>query len=94
MLVYNLNCWLMLFNRDEEATAKTLGHTTLATARLKVRFLATRIWSHVGRVGGSYSESYGERPVFERLMIRLRAVVATQDAFAPDSGLALLSCAH
>jgi hypothetical protein len=83
MLAYNLNCWLMLFNRDEEATAETLGHTTLATARLKFLFLAARIWSHAGRVGVSYSESYAERTVFDRLMTRLRAVVATQDAFAP-----------
>ena len=35
MLAYNLNCWLMLFNREEEATVETLGHTTLATARLR-----------------------------------------------------------
>ena len=44
MLAYNLNCWLMLFNREEEATVETLGHTTLATARLRFLFLAARIW--------------------------------------------------
>ena len=33
MLAYNLNCWLMLFNREEEAKVETMRHTTLATAR-------------------------------------------------------------
>jgi hypothetical protein len=80
MLAYNLNCWLMLFNREEQTTVETLGHTTLATARLKFLFLAARIWSHAGRVGVSYSESYAERAVFDRLMTRLRAVMTT---FAP-----------
>ena len=28
MLAYNLNCWLMLFNREEQAKVETLGHTT------------------------------------------------------------------
>jgi hypothetical protein len=35
MLAYNLNCWLMLFNREEHAKVETLQHTTLATARLR-----------------------------------------------------------
>jgi len=35
MLAYNLNCWLMLFNREEQAKVETLKHTTLATARLR-----------------------------------------------------------
>ena len=30
MLAYNLNCSLMLFNREEEAKVETLKHTTLA----------------------------------------------------------------
>jgi hypothetical protein len=34
MVAYNLNCWLMLFNREEEVQVATLQHTTLATARL------------------------------------------------------------
>ena len=48
MLAYNLNCWLMLFNREEEAKAAALGHTTLATTRLKFLFLAAKIWRHAG----------------------------------------------
>ena len=65
----------MLFNREETDDGRShCGHTTLATARLKFLFLAARIWSHAGRVGVSYSESYAERPVFDRLMTRLRAV--------------------
>jgi len=31
MLAYNLNCWLMLFSREPQATAAELLHTTLAT---------------------------------------------------------------
>jgi hypothetical protein len=31
MLAYNLNCWLMLFHREEDAKVDTLRHTTLAT---------------------------------------------------------------
>jgi hypothetical protein len=33
MLAYNFNCWLILFNREEESTVETLGHTMMATAR-------------------------------------------------------------
>jgi len=35
MLAYNLNCWLLLFQREGGETAETLRHTTLATSRLK-----------------------------------------------------------
>ena len=83
LLAYNLNCWLMLFQREEEATVETLGHTTLATARLKLLFLAARIWSHAGRVGVSYSDHYAEQPWFNRLMRRLRSVTARGNEFAP-----------
>ena len=48
MLAYNLNCWLMLFNREEGAKVATLKHTTLATARLRFLFLAAKIWRHAG----------------------------------------------
>jgi hypothetical protein len=82
MLAYNLNCWLMLFNREEQATVETLGHTTLGTARLKFLFLAARIWRHAGRVGVSYSDSYAEQSFFDRLMTRLRTLVRAEDAFA------------
>ena len=43
-----LNCWLMLFNREEQAKVETLKHTTLATARLRFLFLAAKIWRHAG----------------------------------------------
>jgi hypothetical protein len=49
MLAYSLNCWLMLFNREEDAKVETLQHTTLATARLRFLFLAAKIWRHAGR---------------------------------------------
>src|SRR5215831_18607615 len=83
LLAYNLNCWLMLFQREEEATVETLAHTTLATARLKLLFLAARIWSHAGRVGVSYSDHYAEQPLFNRLTTRLRSVTARANELAP-----------
>jgi hypothetical protein len=43
MMAYNLNCWLILFNRDEQARAEDLKHTTLATARLRYLFLAAKM---------------------------------------------------
>jgi len=89
MLAYNLNCWLMLFNREEEATVETLGHTTLATARLRFLFLAARIWRHAGRVGISYSDHYAEQSVFDRLMMRLRSVAANANGFLPVIPVAL-----
>ena len=89
MVAYNLNCWLMLFNREEEVKVEQLGHITLATARLRFLFLAARIWRHAGTVGVSYSDHYPEQPLFERLMARLRAVTAEAEGFAPVIALAL-----
>jgi hypothetical protein len=83
MLAYNLNCWLMLFNREEGAKVETLKHTTLATARLRFLFLAAKIWRHAGRVGVSYSDHYEEKGVFGRLLDRLRAIAATERRFVP-----------
>ena len=68
MLAYNLNCWLMLFNREPQADATQLHHTTLATSRLRFLFVAAKIWRHAGRTGVSYSDHYEEKGVFERLM--------------------------
>ena len=83
MLAYNLNCWLMLFNREEKARAATLKHTTLATARLRLLFLAAKIWHHAGRVGASYSDHYTEQGLFQRLMDRLRAIALDGQRFRP-----------
>jgi len=83
MLAYNLNCWLQLFHREENATVETMQHTTLATARLRFLFIAARIWRHAGRVGVSYSDHYQEKDVFQRLMERLRRVAHGPQGFAP-----------
>ena len=83
MLAYNLNCWLMLFNREEQARVATLKHTTLATARLRFLFLAAKIWRHAGRVGVSYSDHYAEQGTFRRLMERLRTIASDGPRFAP-----------
>lgn len=83
MLVYNLNCWLQLFQREENATIETMKHTTLATARLRFLFLAARIWRHAGRVGVSFSDHYQEKGAFQQLMERLRKVARGPDGFAP-----------
>ena len=89
LLAYNLNCWLMLFNREEEAKVDTLHHTTLSTTRLKFLFLAARIWRHAGRVGVSYSDHYTDKSVFQRLMNRLRNITATATGFTVVIPLAL-----
>lgn len=89
MLAYNLNCWLMLFHREESEKVEEMRHTTLATARLRFLFLAAKIWRHAGRVGVSYSDHYEEKGVFERLMNRLRAIVPRASGFAPVIATAL-----
>src|SRR5664280_1214546 len=83
MLAYNLNCWLLLFNRAEAAKTDDLKHTTLATARLRFLFVAAKIWRHAGRVGISYSDQYQERGLFQRLMNRLRDITAGPTGFLP-----------
>jgi len=83
MLAYNLNCWLMLFNREPEADATALRHTTLATSRLRFLFVAAKIWRHAGRTGVSYSDHYEEKGTFERLMDRLRRIVPRGQGYAP-----------
>ena len=91
MLAYNLNCWLMLFNREEEAGAEDLKHITLATSRLRFLFLAAKIWRHGGRVGVSYSDHYAEQGIFQRLMQRLRAIAVGPKGYAPVLAVALRS---
>jgi hypothetical protein len=83
MLAYNLNCWLMLFNREPQDDATQLRHTTLATSRLRFLFVAAKIWRHAGRTGVSYSDQYAERGIFQRLMDRLRRIRLLGDSCAP-----------
>ena len=89
MLAYNLNCWLMLFNREDDTKVETMQHTTLATARLRFLFLAAKIWRHAGRVGVSYSDHYAEQSLFGRLMHRLRSICASKHGFLPVIAVAL-----
>ena len=91
MLAYNLNCWLMLFNREPQADATRMRHTTLATARLRFLFVAAKIWRHAGRTGVSYSDHYEEQGLFERLMDRLRRIAphAAGLCASDDPGVAL-----
>ena len=83
MLAYNLNCWLMLFNREPQPDATALQHTTLATARLRFLFVAAKIWRHAGRTGVSYSDQYEEKGVLQRLMDRLRRITPRGGGYAP-----------
>ena len=83
MLAYNLNCWLLLFNREETAKVEQMPHTTLATARLRFLFLAAKIWRHAGRAGVRYSDHYQEKGLLERLMNRLRSIAAGAGGFRP-----------
>jgi hypothetical protein len=82
MLAYNLNCWLMLFNREEQAQTEDLKHITLATARLRFLFLAAKIVRHAGAVMVRYSDHYAEGGILTRLMNRLRSI-ASGERFAP-----------
>ena len=83
MLAYNLNCWLLLFQRDEQVKLEELKHTTLAIARLRFLFLAAKIWRHAGRVGVHYRDQYAERGLFQRLMDRLLSLAPGQTSFPP-----------
>ena len=83
MLAYNLNCWLLLFNRGKMADATEMEHTQLSTTRLRFLFLAAKIWCHAGRVGVSYSDHYEEKGIFQRLMGRLRSITDGVNGFAP-----------
>ena len=83
MLAYNLNCWLMLFNREPETKVESLEHNRLATTRLRFLFLAAKIWRHAGRVGVSYSDHYTDRSIFERLMARLQGIQRDGARFGP-----------
>lgn len=90
MLAYNLNCWLMLFNRDAAVTIEKMRHTTLQTARLRFLFVAAKIWRHAGKTGISYSDHYQERGIFQRLMNRLRAIAEGGPTFVPVMTPALI----
>jgi DDE family transposase len=89
MLAYNLNCWLMLFNREEQAKTADLHHTTLATARLRFLFLAAKIVRHAGTVLVRYSDHYAEKGTMARLMDRLRAIAPSGNRFRPVLASAL-----
>jgi hypothetical protein len=90
MLAYNLNCWLLLFNREEKVQADDLKHTTLVTARLRFLFVAAKIWRHAGRVGISYSDQYTERGLLQRLMDRLRDITVGSSWIPAGAGHAAL----
>ena len=89
MLAYNLNCWLVLFNREKMSDVAELKHVQLSTTRLRFLFLAAKIWCHGGRVGVSYSDHYQEKGIFQRLMDRLRAITKGDNRFVPVVPLAL-----
>jgi hypothetical protein len=83
MLAYNLNAWLLLFNREPTDTPSSLKHTTLATARLRFLFIAAKISRHSGRTRVSFSDHYEDKGLFRRLMERLRAIKLRGDTFVP-----------
>lgn len=83
MLAYNLNCWLLLFNREGTENVETLSQTTLATSRLGYLFLAAKIWRHGGQVGVRYSDYYQEQGIFQQLMQRLRVPSSPRWGSAP-----------
>jgi len=83
LLAYNLNGWLLLFNREEQSDVTPLQHTTLATSRRQFLFIAAKIWRQAGRTGVSYSDHYEEKGVFQRLMDRLRRIAPRGGSYAP-----------
>ncbi len=83
MLAYNLNCWLALFQREEKAKVADLTHRTMSTTRLRMLYLAARIWRHGGRTGISYGSHYQERGLFDSLMERLRAIERKPNGYGP-----------
>jgi len=83
LLAYNLNGWLLLFNREEQSDVTQLQHTTLATSRRRFLFIAAKIWRQAGRTGVSYSDHYEEKGVFQRLMDRLRRIAPRGGSYAP-----------
>jgi hypothetical protein len=89
MLAYNLNCWLLLLNRDPNIEVEKLRHTTLAISRLRFLFIAAKIWRHSGRTGVHYSDHYQEQGIFQRLMNRLRRIRRSDSGFAPTIRAAL-----
>ena len=91
MLAYNLNCWLLLFQREEQAKLAEMPHTTMATSRLRFLFVAAKIWRHSRRVGISYSDHYQEHTLLDRLMQRLRSLTQAAEGFAPVIDTPLLS---
>lgn len=91
MLAYNLNCWMLLFNREEQAILSQLPHTTLATTRLRFLFLAAKIWRHAGRTGVSFSDHYAEQGILRRLIERLRSIAPNGSLFAPVISSPLLN---
>jgi hypothetical protein len=91
MLAYNLNCWLILFNREPQAKLDQLRHTTLATTRLRFLFLGAKIWRHAGRVGVSFSDHYPDQPLLNRLIDRLRSIVPKAGSFGSALPFPLLS---
>jgi len=83
MPAYNLNCWLMLFNREPKDDTAELRHTTLATSRLRFLFIAAKIRRHAGRTGVHYSDHYEEKGTLDRLMTRLRSIMPGDQGYAP-----------
>jgi len=83
MLAYNLNCWLMLFNREVVSQVDELRHTTLVTARVRFLFVAAKIVRHAGAVLVRYSDHYAEQGQMGRLMDRLRKMGQAENHFAP-----------
>jgi hypothetical protein len=91
MLAYNLNCWLMLFHREEQAKVSELKYNTLAIACLRSCFWRRRSGATPVASVVSYSDHYGERGLFQRPMERLRRIAPGETTFQPVLGTALRS---
>jgi hypothetical protein len=61
----------------------TPAFSSRTRSRLRLLFVAAKIWRHAGRTGVSYSDHYEEKGVFERLLERLRRIALRGEGSAP-----------
>ena len=86
MLAYNLNCWLLLFHREE--AAKLAGTPPWRQRDCGSCFWRPRSGGMPG-VGVSYSDHYQECGILNRLMQRLRSITTGASGFTPLIATAL-----
>ena len=83
MLAYNLNCWLMLFNREPQADVQRAETHDAGDGAAAVSVPGGQDLAPRRPTGVSYSDHYEEKGLFHRLMSRLRNVAPRPSGFKP-----------